>query len=705
MDLDYIKFGHYELIRQIGRGGMAEIFLALDCGMKGVERQVAIKRILPQMSESDDFVTMFMDEARVAARLTHPNIAHIYNFGEVNGVYFLAMEFIEGLTCSKLIRLSKPATIPIEIILRVVADTCAALHYAHEMRENSGDLLNLVHRDVNPQNVMVSHNGIAKLLDFGVARASTQSHATKVGQVKGKLGYIAPEAFRGIPLDRRADIFSTGALLFEMIDGTKLFRREIEAATVAAILNDDPPRLAASRGVPAMIDNIIRRAVEKDRDERYSTAHAMQQDLEELIAKRGYVASPFIVGQFVTDMLEKVARQRREKEEKEGLDNVATIRAQQSSPPANRNAAVSTYHPAAPVSIPIDMEDGTTEISQPSAVSALDDAELSPAPESEISEGSEPSGVSQPSAVSEVSSPSFPDEVSESSNPSEPSIQSEPSALSARSYASEPSLGVDDPGFIHEEAAVDDAMHMVDLPEEQVPRDSDFAPPVVQPLLSAPSEPDLIDYPEAESFQSRGRVIAIIAIVAVLLVSGIIGLIMVLSPDDFVTSSGGDHTGGTKAGVGPLVEALAKAPDSPQTDDTTEPRTDGGLEDETKVAVSPDAAVKQPQPEGDSSIAPEAPSKVGKRVKVSPHVTRPPRKSTHAPPQPPGKLYLHTSPWSKVRIGGRSLGTTPIAGVSLPAGSHQLRLVDADGRTHSRRIRIRPGEPTKLFINMREVGR
>ena len=247
-----VQFGKYELIKRIARGGMAEIFLAIEHGIEGVRRQVALKRILPQMAESEDFVTMFMDEARVVARLNHSNVVHIYDFGEVDGIYYIAMEYVDGLPLSRIRRLVKPKLIPVEHSLRIIADSCAGLHHAHELRDEYGRLLGVIHRDVSPQNIMVSRDGVAKLIDFGVARATTQAHMTQAGQIKGKFGYIAPEQFhRKGPLDRRADIFAVGTILYELMTGERLFLRESEAATLSAILHDDPPSVRKVRIVPA----------------------------------------------------------------------------------------------------------------------------------------------------------------------------------------------------------------------------------------------------------------------------------------------------------------------------------------------------------------------------------------------------------------------------------------------------------------------
>jgi serine/threonine protein kinase len=276
------KFGHYELKRRIARGGMAEIFLALERGLEGVDRRVVVKRILPEMAESEEFVTMFMDEARIAARLTHPNLALIYNFGHVDGVYFLAMEYVEGITLSRLMRIRGEEGVPLPMALRIASDICAGLHYAHELCDEAGQPMNVVHRDVTPQNVIVSRRGLAKLLDFGIAHAETKAHVTGKGQIKGKFSYVSPEQILGEAIDCRTDVFSTGVLLYEMIAGKRLFTRDYKAATMHALLHNDAPSVGRDRA-PEEIDSIIAQATAKDPDQRYASAEEFGSAVDEVI--------------------------------------------------------------------------------------------------------------------------------------------------------------------------------------------------------------------------------------------------------------------------------------------------------------------------------------------------------------------------------------------------------------------------------------
>jgi serine/threonine-protein kinase len=283
---------------------MAQIFLAEEQGLEGVQRQVVVKRILPEMTPSEDFVTMFTDEARLVTRLAHPNIAPVHAFGEVNGVYFMAMEHVEGATLSRLISKLRPGALPAEIALRIVADMCAGLHYAHELTGSDGRPLGVIHRDISPQNVMVSKTGMAKLIDFGIARATTQTHVTRELQLKGKLSYMAPELLKGHLPDRRIDVFATGVVLYEMLTGIRLYRRENEAAIVSAILLEDPV-LTLPQGVPPTVKHIIRRALEKDRAKRFQSAEAMQVAVEDVISEMESTATHYGVGRYVKAWLEQ----------------------------------------------------------------------------------------------------------------------------------------------------------------------------------------------------------------------------------------------------------------------------------------------------------------------------------------------------------------------------------------------------------------
>ncbi len=281
---DGVPFGNYRLQRRLARGGMAEVFLARLIGVEGFERRVAIKRILPHLSESEEFRAMFLDEARLAAQLTHPNIVHIYDFGKVDDYYFIAMEYVDGVDIGRLIRRAKEHPVPFELAARILADVCAGLHFAHNASDPMGRKLSVVHRDVTPQNILVSYDGVVKLVDFGIAKAQFAAGRTRPGVVKGKYAYMSPEQVEGRPLDVRSDVFSAGICLYEMLTGVPLFRRDDVVASMREI-RDGKPILPEKhrRDVPEELVRIMRRALQTSRDNRYPTASAMQTELEKFL--------------------------------------------------------------------------------------------------------------------------------------------------------------------------------------------------------------------------------------------------------------------------------------------------------------------------------------------------------------------------------------------------------------------------------------
>ena len=274
--------GRYEIICELGRGGMAEVLLALDRGPAGVQRLVVIKRILPALAADEKFVSMFLNEARIASNLSHPNIAHIYEVGVAGGEYFLAMEFIHGVDLLALLRTVKRALRPAHAA-HVASRVAAALHHAHNLRNLEDQPLAVVHRDISPQNIRISHEGIVKVLDFGIARAGTDPKTdTQRNIVKGKFSYMSPEQVRSEEVDGRSDLFSLGVVLFEMLTYCRLFKRETPAKTLQAVLRARIPRPSevVDRPIPEALDRIVARLLERDRDARYGWAREVEADLE-----------------------------------------------------------------------------------------------------------------------------------------------------------------------------------------------------------------------------------------------------------------------------------------------------------------------------------------------------------------------------------------------------------------------------------------
>jgi serine/threonine protein kinase len=310
------KLGRYEIIRRIAVGGMAEIFLARSAGLEGFEKLVVVKRILPQHAESHEFVTMFLDEARLVAGLSHPNIAQVYDIGlDDSGSYFFAMEFVDGEDVRQILRgcARRQERLPVAQAVSIGIGIAAGLHAAHERRGPDGRLLGIVHRDVSPSNVLVTYDGCVKLVDFGIAKAAGRQHVTRTGVLKGKCAYMSPEQTQGLPLDRRSDVFAIGILLYELTTGQRPFRGDNEYTTMRAIVSSAPEAPSASiKGYPKELEKIILRALAKDPNDRFASARALQVELERFARAASLEVSPVELADFMqalfADKLEPPSR-------------------------------------------------------------------------------------------------------------------------------------------------------------------------------------------------------------------------------------------------------------------------------------------------------------------------------------------------------------------------------------------------------------
>src|SRR5438874_3122374 len=294
--------GKYKLVRLIASGGMAEVYLARQAGAAGFEKLVCLKRILPHLARDKQFVEMFLNEARLAARLDHPNIVSIFDLGEANGNYFIAMEFIDGpsLRAAAKRALERGERLPIPEIVKVVSMAAAGLHYAHELTDAGGKPLGLVHRDISPDNVLVHRNGAAKVVDFGIAKAARSSSSTRTGTLKGKVAYMPPEQLRGEALDRRTDVFALGVVLYELLAGKRPWEGSSEVALIGKIMTEEPQPLGEVReDAPAELIAIVDRALAKDRAQRYQSCHEFAGELENLMVQMGQTITPSRVADFV----------------------------------------------------------------------------------------------------------------------------------------------------------------------------------------------------------------------------------------------------------------------------------------------------------------------------------------------------------------------------------------------------------------------
>jgi serine/threonine protein kinase len=294
--------GRYSVLRKIATGGMAEVYLARQEGAEGFEKPVALKQILPHLAAEAKLVTMFLDEARLASRLAHPNIVQILDLGVEGLVPFIAMEYVFGESLAQVRdRLAASGRrLPLEASLFVATNLCLALHHAHNF--GGARPQPIIHRDVSPQNVLISFEGAVKLADFGVAKAKGASKTTTIGLIKGKVGYMSPEQISGEPVDARTDLFALGIVLYELVTGKPPFAGRSMRAILDSVMSQTPPAPSASSGdCPRELDALLLKALEKRPENRFQTAAQFLAALEELQRKHGLIANTLTIGRLMEE--------------------------------------------------------------------------------------------------------------------------------------------------------------------------------------------------------------------------------------------------------------------------------------------------------------------------------------------------------------------------------------------------------------------
>lgn len=295
-------YGSYQLLLKLAVGGQAEIFLARHEGVAGFHKLVVIKRLLPHLARDTEFIKMLVDEARIVAQLSHPHVCQVYELGQVQGSYYLAMEYLEGMPLSRLLRhaadcLEIPDT---RLVCTILRQACEGLHHAHELCDSSGQPSGVVHRDVSPSNLFVTVDGIAKVLDFGIAKARGTQSKTRTGTIKGKYEYMSPEQVRRLPLDRRSDVFSLGIVLYEALTVRRLFYRDSEYEVFRAVTDEPIPLLRQLRPtVPVELEQVVARALARDPDERFATARELGHALDAAVSGLGPEPDSSVIGEYV----------------------------------------------------------------------------------------------------------------------------------------------------------------------------------------------------------------------------------------------------------------------------------------------------------------------------------------------------------------------------------------------------------------------
>lgn len=558
------RFGRYELLGQLAAGGMAEIYLAREqSSAGGVARYVAVKVIKADSAEPN-FLELFQDEGRLGLRLTHPNIAHVYEYGKEASRYFLAMEWVNGKNLSSTVRRLREEgrRLPLPIAVKVVSRVAEALDYAHHAKDERGRTMEVVHRDVSPHNVMLSYDGVVKLLDFGVAKAESRITTTQAGVVRGKFAYMSPQQCLGLPLDGRSDVFSLGTVLYELLTGEPLFDRETEFQTMKAIIDGEvPPVQTADRYVPDALAAIVERAMEKEPDDRFATAGEFHEALERFLADTGEVVPSHRIAEALKDVWDEETTNGPELlTDTPLLDHLATK--------ASLAAAQQRSGERPKVVMPEDLRPKPRRRSVPLVLVGL----LFVAG----------AGIAMAWRVAS--------EEPEEAQPTAPPSGEPPSTAA---------------------------------PAEAVPTTAEL---------------DITTRPEGAS----------------------------------VT------VGGTLRGVSPLHLRELEA---------------------GEVNLRLELEGHEPR---DETVTLSAGESRDFNHTFEPLATETPASEPRAAATPPASVAINTRPWSRVFHGGRLLGTTPIARARVPSGSVRLRLVDAQGNTHRRSVRLRPGQHQSLFYDLSE---
>jgi serine/threonine-protein kinase len=299
------QLGKYQLIRKIATGGMAEVFLAKAAGPTGFQKKLVVKRILPHHSEDPSFIEMFLSEAKLAAELNHPNIVQIFDFGEVGGQYYIAMEYIDGPNLRVLAQRARSVgePIPFATCAKIISHACEGLAFAHDFKDpETRSALNLVHRDISPDNILLSKVGAVKVVDFGIAKVSTQTHRTKSGVIKGKMAYMPPEQLGRQDMDRRVDVFALGMVLYELLTGQLPFDATSEVSIIQAIMSEEPfaPVSSLRPDVPPELERIALTCLEKDRERRFADCRQLQAALDGYVQSTGETIYPQHLSSLVT---------------------------------------------------------------------------------------------------------------------------------------------------------------------------------------------------------------------------------------------------------------------------------------------------------------------------------------------------------------------------------------------------------------------
>jgi serine/threonine-protein kinase len=655
------RFGNYVLEERLAIGGMAEVFRARRVGAAGFSRTVCIKRILPTFCQDKPFVEMFIDEANTGAQLRHSNIVAIDDFGEVDGRYFLAMEFVQGVDASKLLSAlnADRRSLPWEVGAFMLREVLSALDYAHRKKAPDGGPLNVVHRDVSPHNVLLSTAGEVKLTDFGIARARTRIHQTSAHVVKGKLAYMAPEQARAQPLDGRADLFSAGVSAYEWLANQRPFTGKNEPEIVSNLLKGRREKLTALRpDVPDALESVIDGLLEVDRNRRIESASAALALLDPLVSpSAGRLLAAIVAHYFFPHVVTSVGR-------------VGPAFSPANLPPSPVLGQATPVAPVAPAPSPSSPPAPRLSLNAPARGENVVATQIStPAQPSQpsypsLSEGSDVA-VSAPIDAASLSPRDGSTAVSDVLEASPERTESRPIVLE-----SSKTIGV-------EEASV--------RPQDLVTRTS--MGPVVEPPASIESVAPVTvaaDREDAATIRVKEKRVAVQRPLLVIVIGA---AVLIATIALALLRSGREQPVNVRPAVSERLVARAvieRAPEAPRA--RPEPRAVIAL-------AEPSATIESPR----ATAAPASTTATQARrvVRRAPAATRSVPRAVGL-----GTLAVQALPWAELTIDGARDGITPIYR-RITEGTHRITLVHPPtGRRASRVVTVRSGEVTRLFVEL-----
>jgi len=667
------RFGSYLLLKKIATGGMAELYKARKSGEKGFEKLLAIKMILPHLASNEEFASMFIDEAKVAALLNHQNIVQIYDLGRIEDSYCIVMEYVRGKDLKNVLQRGNKAGCPLtpELACTITSSALSGLSYAHRKKDRGRDL-NIVHRDVSPQNVIVSYEGEVKIVDFGIAKAATQSRDTQVGVLKGKISYMSPEQARGKPIDQRSDVFSMGIVLYEMLTGKKLFQGDTDLNTLEKVwaAKVEPLPTELNKDIPRGLEEILLKSLEKEPDARFQTAAGMEEALQDFMRAAGYSSGGYALSQYMHRLFAKDIED--ELGEEEDWDQTIVSQA----PTVDTQTTVKHPEPEA------------TRPGDPDAPAKAPETKVAqkPAPhaEREAARDGKPMLGKVVAALGVV--------VVLGAGGMWLKSKRHAAAVSTAPVAAQNTAPVAPaPGVTKETPAP------VEAPVQKAPADT---PPVAapKPQQSASAAATITSEPSGADVSVDGRRVGSTPIE-----------LNNIQPDKphrvGITKDGYEPWSGSytlKAGAKKSLHAALKEQSAAFYVDSTPPgaavsvdgRDTGRTTPATLDGLSPGRAYR---------VRVELPGFTPYEETVSPKGTAPVRVNATLTQQY-GTLTVNASPWAFVFVDAEEKGMTPIAGLKLKAGEHNLILANPKLKLKKRmKIKVEPDKTTRIMVDLNNM--